>query len=139
MARRELVAESDEGQDIGRPERISEAEHAVMEALWEHSPLTAADVADKVGKSREWSLATVKTLLSRLVAKHAVATEPDGRRFLYRPLLERADYVGGESRRLVDRLFGGRAAPLLAHLAEAEALSDDDIAEIEALLRELKQ
>ncbi|HZF45492.1 MAG TPA: BlaI/MecI/CopY family transcriptional regulator, partial [Sphingomonadaceae bacterium] len=48
-------------------------------------------------------------------------------------------YVGGESRRLVDRLFGGRAAPLLAHLAEAEALSDDDIAEIEALLRELKQ
>lgn len=133
------MAESDEGQDIGRPERISEAEHAVMEALWEHSPLTAADVADKVGKSREWSLATVKTLLSRLVAKHAVATEPDGRRFLYRPLLERADYVGGESRRLVDRLFGGRAAPLLAHLAEAEALSDDDIAEIEALLRELKQ
>lgn len=133
------MAESDEGQDTGRPERISEAEHAVMEALWDHSPLTAADVADKVGASRDWSLATVKTLLSRLVAKQAVATEPDGRRFLYRPLLERADYVGGESRRLVDRLFGGRAAPLLAHLAEAEALSDDDIAEIEALLRELKQ
>ncbi|OJW67634.1 MAG: CopY family transcriptional repressor [Sphingomonadales bacterium 63-6] len=133
------MAESEEGQDTTRPERISEAEHAVMEALWEHSPLTAADVAGKVGGSRDWSLATVKTLLSRLVAKQAVATEPDGRRFLYRPLLERADYVGGESRRLVDRLFGGRAAPLLAHLAEAEALSDDDIAEIEALLRELKQ
>ena len=133
------MAESEEGQDTTRPERISEAEHAVMEALWEHSPLTAADVADKVGGNRDWSLATVKTLLSRLVAKQAVATEPDGRRFLYRPLLERADYVGGESRRLVDRLFGGRAAPLLAHLAEAEALSDDDIAEIEALLRALKQ
>jgi len=121
------------------PERISDAEHAVMEALWARAPLTATDVADRVGKDRGWSLATVKTLLSRLVAKHAVATEPDGRRFLYRPLLERADYVGGESRRLVDRLFGGRAAPLFAHLAEAEALSDEDIAEIEALLQELKQ
>jgi predicted transcriptional regulator len=54
-------------------------------------------------------------------------------------LLERADYVGGESRRLVERLFGGRAAPLFAQLAEAEALSDEDIAEIEALLKELKQ
>ena len=72
-------------------------------------------------------------------AKGAVGTEPVGRRFLYTPLLERADYVGGESRRLVDRLFGGRAAPLFAHLAESEALSDDDIAEIERLLREMRK
>lgn len=123
----------------GKPERISEAEHAVMEALWARAPLSATEVAEEVGESRGWSLATVKTLLSRLVAKQAVDTEPDGRRFLYRPLLERADYVGGESRRLVDRLFGGRAAPLFAHLADSEALSDEDIAEIEALLKELKQ
>ena len=122
-----------------QPERISEAEHAVMEVLWEKSPLTAVDVCEEVCEVRDWSMPTVKTLLSRLVAKGAVGTEPDGRRFLYRPLLERADYVGGESRRLVDRLFGGRAAPLFAHLAEAEALSDDDIAEIERLLREMRK
>ena len=120
-------------------ERISEAEHAVMEALWEQSPLTAAEVSHKVAEQRGWSLATVKTLLSRLVAKKAVATEPDGRRFLYSPTSERTDYVGGESRRLVDRLFGGRAAPLLVHLVEAEALSDEDIDEIERLIRELKK
>lgn len=120
-------------------ERISEAEHAVMEVLWERSPLTATQVCDAVCRARGWSLPTVKTLLARLVQKEAVATEPDGRRFRYIPLLERADYLGEESQRLVDRLFGGRAAPLFAHLAEAEALSPQDIAEIEALLRELKQ
>ena len=120
-------------------ERISDAEHAVMEALWEKSPLTAADVCDAVCEQRGWSMPTVKTLLSRLVAKGAVGTEPDGRRFLYTPRLERSDYVGGESRRLVDRLFGGRAAPLFAHLAESEALSEDDIAEIERLLREMRK
>ncbi len=120
-------------------ERISEAEHAVMEALWDKSPLAATDVCDVVCGERGWTMPTVKTLLSRLVAKGAVATEPDGRRFLYRPLLAREDYVGGESRRLVDRLFGGRAAPLIAHLAESEALSNEDIAEIERLLQELRQ
>ena len=120
-------------------ERISEAEHAVMEALWQQSPLTATEVSDKVAEQRGWSLATVKTLLSRLVAKKAVSTEPDGRRFLYTPTIERTDYVGSESRRLVDRLFGGKAAPLFAHLAEAEALSDDDIAEIERLLKEMRK
>lgn len=119
-------------------ERISEAEHAVMEALWERSPLTATEVCDTVCRTRDWSLPTVKTLLSRLVQKGAIETRPDGRRFLYSPLLERADYVGEESQRLVDRLFGGRAAPLFAHLAEAEALTPEDIAEIEALLKELK-
>jgi predicted transcriptional regulator len=132
------VSEPDDSQAKPGAERISEAEHTVMEALWERSPLTAAEVCDKVCHERDWSLPTVKTLLSRLVAKQAVATEPDGRRFLYSPLIERSDYVGTESKRLVERLFGGRAAPLLAHLAEAEALTDEDLAEIEALLKELK-
>ncbi|WP_419956781.1 BlaI/MecI/CopY family transcriptional regulator [Novosphingobium kalidii] len=121
-----------------QPERISDAEHAVMEALWQRAPLTASEVCEQVCGTRGWSLATVKTLLSRLVAKQAVATAPDGKRFLYSPRIARQDYVGTESRRLVDRLFGGRAAPLFAHLAEADALTEEDIAEIEALLQELK-
>ncbi len=121
------------------PERISDAEHAIMEALWDHEGAASAqDIFDNVGASRDWSLATVKTLLSRLVTKQAISTEPDGRRFLYSPRIARADYVGGESRRLVNKLFGGRAASLVAHLAETEALSMDDLTEIEALLKELK-
>lgn len=123
----------------GGGDRISEAEHTVMEALWERSPLTALEICKEVCSRRDWSLATVKTLLSRLVAKNAVATEPDGRRFLYTPLLEKSDYAGAESRRLVDRLFGGRAAPLFAQLAEAEALTEADLNEMEALLKELRK
>lgn len=119
-------------------ERISDAEHAVMEALWQQSPLTAADVCERVCRARDWTMPTVKTLLSRLVAKGAVTTEPDGRRFLYTPHLARADYLGSESKRLVQRLFGGRAAPLIAYLAETEALTDQDLAEIELLLKELR-
>ena len=121
------------------PERISEAEHAVMEVLWDRGTVTAAEVCEAVCEKRDWSLPTVKTLLSRLVQKQAIETRPDGRRYLYSPIMARADYVGGESRRLVDRLFGGKAASLVAHLAESEALTEDDLAEIEALLKELKQ
>jgi len=129
----------DTGSDNSATERISEAEHAVMEALWQRAPLSAAQVCETICEERGWSMPTVKTLLSRLVAKKAVATKPDGRRFLYSPLIERSVYLGGESRRLVQRLFNGRAAPLFAHLAETEALTQDDIAEIERLLQELKQ
>lgn len=119
-------------------ERISDAEHAVMEVLWQRAPQTAAEVADALADDRDWTLQTVKTLLSRLTNKGAVAFEQDGRRYLYRPILAREDYVGDESRRLVDRLFGGRAAPLIAHLAERQTFSAEDIAEIERLIGELK-
>jgi BlaI family penicillinase repressor len=120
-------------------ERISEAEHAVMEALWQRAPLTANEVADAVAGPRDWSLATVKTLLSRLLTKQAIAAKPEGKRFRYSPLLARSDYLQVESTRLVDRLFSGSAAGLFAQLAEAEALSEADIAEIEALLERLRQ
>lgn len=127
------------GEDT-RPDRISEAEHAVMEVLWaKPDPVTAAEVCETVCEARGWSLPTVKTLLSRLVSKQAIAANPDGRRYLYSPLIARSDYVGGESRRMVERLFGGKPASLFAHLAQQEALTDKDLAEIEALLKELKQ
>lgn len=119
-------------------ERISDAEHAVMEVLWRRAPLTAIEVSEALEDEREWSLQTVKTLLARLVGKTVVATEADGRRYLYRPLVERDAYVAHESQRLVDRLFGGRVTPLVAHLAETQQLSEKDIAEIEALLKALK-
>lgn len=121
-------------------ERISEAEHAVMEVLWEKPhAMTAAEVAERAGPKRGWSVHTVKTLLSRLLAKGAISHEADGRRFLYTPVIARDDYVASESKKLVDRLFGGRVTPLVAHLAERQELSPEDIAEIEALIRELKQ
>ncbi|MCU0891326.1 MAG: BlaI/MecI/CopY family transcriptional regulator [Sandarakinorhabdus sp.] len=118
-------------------ERISEAEWQVMEVLWAQSPRTAQEVAGELGATG-WTLATVKTLLSRLAAKGALSTAEDGRRYLYSAAVPRGEVAAGESRRLVDRLFGGRPAPLVAHLAEHGELSAADIAELEALIRELK-
>lgn len=119
-------------------ERISDAEHVVMEVLWEEAPLTAAEVHQRIDPARGWSDRTVKTMLSRLLTKGALAHEEEGRRYLYRPAVARDDYVSGESRKLVDRLFGGRLSPLVAHLAERDELSAEDVAEIEALLKALK-
>ena len=119
-------------------ERIGEAEYAVMEVLWEDAPLTATEVADRVPAARGWSIRTVKTMLARLLAKGVLAHEEEGRRYLYRPAVARADYVAQESGRLIDRMFGGRITPLVAQLAERDRLSDADIAEIEALLKALR-
>lgn len=118
--------------------RISQAELDVMDVLWADSPLAASDVAAQLSQ-KDWNIRTVKTLLSRLVEKKVVSTQQDGRRYLYAPLLSQKDYASRAARKLTDRLFGGRAAPLVAHLAEGEGLTDQDIAELEALIQELKR
>ncbi len=119
--------------------RITDAELDVMEVLWgADSPLTAADIAERIDPTRDWTLATVKTMLSRLAAKQAISYRVEGRRFLYSAAIERESYVGLESRRFVDKLFGGRLSPLVARLAEEDSLDEADIAAIEAILKELK-
>jgi len=120
-------------------DRISTAEHEIMEVLWRESPLTANEVADRVPEGRDWSIRTVKTMLARLLAKGALTHEEEGRRYLYRPAVRREDYVAAESGRLIERLFGGRVTPLVAHLAERGELSERDIAEIEKLLKDLRK
>ena len=119
--------------------RISQSELDIMNVLWAESPLAASDVCDALDNNKAWSSRTVKTLLSRLVEKGALATEADGRRYLYTPLVSKEVYATQAAKSLSNRLFGGRAAPLLAHLAAEDGLTDKDIAELEALLASLKK
>ena len=117
--------------------QISEAESVVMEELWRESPRSAEDITQATAASQNWQAATVKTLLNRLLTKKAIAAEQDGRRYLYRPLLQRADYVDASSKSLLDRLFEGRVAPLVAHFSERKKLSKKDIAELRSLIEEI--
>ncbi len=116
---------------------ISPAESVIMEALWKQSPLTAEDIAAEVAADHEWTEATVRTLINRLLRKKAIAAKKDGRRYLYRPVMKRADWVHEESQGLIDRLFDGRLAPLVTHFSERRKLSAADIAELKRLVREL--
>lgn len=117
--------------------QISEAESAVMEVLWARSPLAADEIVAALAESRDWQEPTIKTLLNRLLNKGAIEADKDGRRYLYSPLLQRADWLLQESRGLLDRLFDGRVAPLVAHFSAQRKLSRKDIAELRKLLEDL--
>jgi predicted transcriptional regulator len=116
---------------------ISEAESHVMEVLWNRHPLTADEVVEALTQSTQWQEPTIKTLLNRLLKKRAIAATRDGRRYLYRPLLARDDYVQAASKSLLDRLFGGRVAPLVAHFSEQHKLSKKDVTELKRLIEEI--
>jgi BlaI family transcriptional regulator, penicillinase repressor len=118
--------------------KISEAESQVLEIFWRASgPLSAEEVIAAMDNDREWSAGTIRTFLTRLLKKKALAATPDGRRYLYRALIRREDYVHQESRNLIDRLFGGRIAPFITQFSERQRLSRDELKELKRLIERL--
>jgi predicted transcriptional regulator len=110
-----------------------------MEALWTRGPLGADEIVGEVGAAQNWGEATVKTLINRLLKKKALASEREGGRVRYRPVVSRVDYVTGESQGLLDRLFGGEVAPLVAHYAKHRPLSAEEIERLKSLIAAMEQ
>ena len=119
------------------PVNISEAESIVMEVLWRHGPMRSENVVETLAGQRKWREPTIKTLLSRLLTKGAIRAEKEGRRYVYSPVLTRDDWLSQESKGLLDRLFGGRLAPLVAHFGRHGKLSKKDIAELKRMIAEM--
>ena len=120
---------------MSKPPQISGAEWEVMQVLWEASPLSGTEVADRMGAHPK----TVKTLLGRLVKKGALRFKEEANRYLYRPAFERDKYVAEESRSFLQRVFGGEASPALVHFVENIDLTDDEIRELRDLLERRAQ
>jgi BlaI family penicillinase repressor len=117
---------------------ITSAESAVMEVLWSDGPRDAEEITTALAERQGWTETTVRTLLARLAQKRAVAKAKEGWRYLFRPLVARADYVHAESKSLIDRLFEGRLGPLFAQFSERETLSAQDIAELKAIIARIE-
>src|SRR4051812_49735763 len=118
--------------------RISAAESQIMEALWTQGPLSADDLVREVGAAQGWGGATVKTLTNRLLKKKAIASARDEGRVRYTPLVTREEYLTGESQGLLDRLFDGQLAPLVAHYAKHRPLSAAELARLKKLIRDME-
>ena len=115
---------------------ITPAESHIMDALWRLGPLAMEDVTEAVS-AQYWGAATVKTLIHRLLKRKAIRSERIDGRVRYVPVLQRADYLQSESQGLLDRLFNGQLAPLVAHFADHHALTPEDIARLRRLIEEM--
>jgi BlaI family transcriptional regulator, penicillinase repressor len=119
--------------------QISAAESQVMEALWRKAPLTPEEIIAATAKPNGWGAGTVRTLITRLLRKGALAGARAEGGYFYRPLISRADYVRSESQVLLDRLFGGQVAPLVAHFVTEQKLTAADVRKLRKLIEELEE
>ncbi len=116
--------------------RITEAEWEVMAVVWDRTPVAAATVAAELSGRTNWSLATVRTLLRRLVNKGALLQESEGKRYLYSPRVSMDECVRRESESFLDRVLGRFPSVSILHLVKKAELSKSDIEELRRILRE---
>ncbi len=114
--------------------QISDAEWLVMNLIWDEQPLESKQVIARLGESTDWSAATIKTMLHRLVKKGALTFETEGKRYLYQAHVKRRECVRQASRSFLQRVFSGQAAPALLHLVRDSQLTHEEVAQIRELL-----
>ena len=113
---------------------VSQAEWAVMQVLWERSPLSLGELLDVVARSSTWHPNTIKTFVRRLVRKGAVGTVGTAGSYGYVPRLTRAQAMRAENHSFLDRLYGGRLKPMVVALLQDEDLTPEEIAELREIL-----
>ncbi|HPB30222.1 MAG TPA: BlaI/MecI/CopY family transcriptional regulator [Candidatus Sumerlaeota bacterium] len=121
------------------PPSISSAEWEAMKPIWERGAMTARDVHSALPPEHGWAINTVKTLLSRLVAKGVLEYEQVGNTYVYRARFGRDEVTRITLRGFLNRVLDGSVAPILAHFIEEGNLNEREIAEFRRLLDEKEQ
>lgn len=107
-----------------------------MQVVWKEQPVTAATIVKHLAADNDWSPATIRTFLHRLVKKGVLNYEQDGNRYLYRAALTKAKSVKQASRSFLSTVFGGETGPLLTHFVKSSKLTAEEIAQLKKLLEE---
>jgi BlaI family transcriptional regulator, penicillinase repressor len=120
--------------------RIPEAEADVLAVLFDAEEATARTVRERLAKKRPMAHGTVVTLLRRLGDRGLVARRKadQGKAFVYRPTRGHARTFGPAVTAMMQRVFGGKPAALMASLFETRPPSAQEIEELEALVEQLR-
>ena len=118
---------------------LSRGEMEVARVVWELGRATVREVHEALPDSRAVEFATVQTYLRRLESKGYVTGDLEGRARVYSAKVKPRTVIRDTLNDLVDRLFGGEAFPLVRHLIEERGITEDEMAELRALLNRLEK
>jgi predicted transcriptional regulator len=112
---------------------LTEAEWAIMRAVWEHEPCAAGTVQEALVASRGWAYSTVKTTMDRMARKGLLQIQTIRNLNLYSTTVDEVEAKRGEFYRMLKRAFNGALAPMVQFLVEHEGLSAQEARQLRNL------
>lgn len=119
--------------------KLSDSEFEIMKILWSReNPMTSNEILDEMRGQRDWKLASLMTVLARMVEKGYVYCDRSTRTNYYNAVVGEEQYKVGESEQLLDKLFNKSATRLIASLYQGKKFSAEEIKELRAYLDSLE-
>lgn len=117
--------------------KLPESEFEIMAAVWQlGKSVTSDEVMQRLNKS--WKKTTLLKLLSRLCERGFLLCEKDGKHNVYTALVAEENYLQMESAGFLKRVYRNSLTRLVASLYDGEAITKQDLAELEAYIKEAK-
>lgn len=121
-----------------RPPTIPDSELDVLKVLWDRGQATVREVLESLRTAgRQWSYATVATLLDRLETKGVVTSDRSELAFVYRPVVTAQEVRQKRVSSLVDKLYQGEPGLLVLHLLKSHPLDQQQASEVRDLLSQM--
>jgi len=118
---------------------LTEAEWAIMRAMWKHQPCAAGTVQEALAASKGWAYSTVKTTMDRMVRKGLLQTQQIRNLTLYSTTVNEVEAKRGEFYRMLKRAFDGALAPMMQFLVEHEGLSAEEARQLREIARRITE
>ena len=118
---------------------LGEHELEVLRYIDTHGPVAAREVVEAVGPERQLARTTVLTVVERLRKKGYLKRKRNREGvFVYTSSEPQAELMQDLVRQFVEKMLGGAVSPVVAYLASVKRLPDEDLAEMQKLVDELK-
>ena len=119
--------------------KLTASEWNVLNYLWEGSPRTVMQIVGEMERTVGWARSTTVTTLSRMEAKGLVRRELTSQGKPYIPLVERDQAALLETHSFLDRVYQGSVGLMMSAMVKQEGLSQEQIAQLRAILDEAEQ
>ena len=115
--------------------RLGRVQLRIMHVLWDRKKASAREITDTLNQSGPpIAHSTVQTLLRKMEEKGAVGHRTEDRTFIYHPLVDAPSVTRSATRDLIERVFGGSAAGLVAYLLKEERIPRSELQELRRLI-----
>jgi predicted transcriptional regulator len=110
------------------------SELTILKQLWVKSPKSAREVQDAISAETGWSYSTTRTLLTRMEEKGLLKRGEVHGVAVYSPALSRVQVLGAMARELTRQVLDIKGALPASMFADSPHLSEEDLAELDAIL-----
>jgi BlaI family penicillinase repressor len=113
---------------------LGDLQLAIMRVLWARQEASVAEVHEALEAERGLALTTIATMLAKMEKKGVVGHRAEGRRFLYRPLVDEGQVRRSMVSELTSQLFRGDVTALVNHLLSEHEIDPGELAELKKLI-----